>query len=245
MVQTPDAASIVSASLIRTGATTHFFDESARRVPMRFTAGSGSMTVQAPASGTIAPPGYYMLFIVNSAGVPSIAPMVQLPIAGQLIPTPTPTVGAGTPTATPSPTNTRTATATPLPSGSIIVGSNTVQSGLDSDSAGNAEAFQYTAAGSGTVAQLFAYIDSGSAANKISAGLYTDSAGKPGTLLTQGSLANPIVGWNGMGVPQATVSAGQTYWLALLSPVGCWKRELPRHCLWWWRYSDQCREQSH
>jgi hypothetical protein len=34
--------------------------------------------VQAPASANLAQPGYYMLFIVNSNGVPSIAPFVQL-----------------------------------------------------------------------------------------------------------------------------------------------------------------------
>ena len=36
------------------------------------------MTVTAPPSGNIAPPGYYMLFVLNSAGVPSIASFVQL-----------------------------------------------------------------------------------------------------------------------------------------------------------------------
>jgi hypothetical protein len=77
-VATPDAASIGSVSLIRTGAVTHFFDMSARRVALPFTAGSGSLTVQAPANGAIAPPGYYMLFIVNQQGVPSVAPIVRV-----------------------------------------------------------------------------------------------------------------------------------------------------------------------
>jgi hypothetical protein len=77
-VATPDAASIASVSLIRTGAVTHFFDMSARRVALPFTAGGGSLTVQAPANGAIAPPGYYMLFLVNQQGVPSVAPIVQV-----------------------------------------------------------------------------------------------------------------------------------------------------------------------
>jgi len=39
---------------------------------------AGGLTVTAPANGYQAPPGYYMLFIVNASGVPSIAPFVQL-----------------------------------------------------------------------------------------------------------------------------------------------------------------------
>jgi hypothetical protein len=77
-VQTPDGATISSAVLIRTGAATHFFDQSTRFVPVSFQQASGGLTVTAPANGTAAPPGYYMLFILNSNGVPSVAPFVQL-----------------------------------------------------------------------------------------------------------------------------------------------------------------------
>ena len=31
------------------------------------------ITVRAPANAGVAPPGYYMLFIVNSSGVPSVS----------------------------------------------------------------------------------------------------------------------------------------------------------------------------
>ncbi|MER3484079.1 MAG: hypothetical protein C4332_13915, partial [Meiothermus sp.] len=42
-------------------------------------AGSGNqLTVTAPASGTVAPPGYYMLFVINANGVPSAAKMVKI-----------------------------------------------------------------------------------------------------------------------------------------------------------------------
>src|SRR5207302_2605153 len=44
-----------------------------------FTQTAGGLTVQAPASANLAPPGYYLLFIVNSNGVPSVAPFVRLP----------------------------------------------------------------------------------------------------------------------------------------------------------------------
>src|SRR5262249_90534 len=36
---------------------------------------------QAPANSNLAPPGYYMLFLVNTNGVPSVAPIVHLPVA--------------------------------------------------------------------------------------------------------------------------------------------------------------------
>jgi hypothetical protein len=77
-VQTPDAATITSVVLIRTGAVTHFFDQNERFLPVSFTQTSGGLTVTAPVDGNTAPPGYYMLFIVNSSGIPSIAPFVQL-----------------------------------------------------------------------------------------------------------------------------------------------------------------------
>ena len=63
---------------MRTGAVTHFFDQNARFVPLSFTPTTGGLTVTAPANGNLAPPGYYMLFILNSAGVPSIASFVQI-----------------------------------------------------------------------------------------------------------------------------------------------------------------------
>jgi hypothetical protein len=87
-VQTPDVASIASVSLIRTGAVTHFFDESTRRISLSFAAGPGSLNVQAPADANLAPPGYYMLFLVNTAGVPSVASMVQLPPSPRPAPAP-------------------------------------------------------------------------------------------------------------------------------------------------------------
>src|SRR5205814_1911174 len=77
-VQTPDAANISSVVLMRNGAVTHAFDMDQRYVGLSFTAGSGVLNVTGPPNGNIAPPGYYMLFILNNAGVPSVATMVQV-----------------------------------------------------------------------------------------------------------------------------------------------------------------------
>ena len=78
-IATPDALDISSVALVRLGAATHQFDENQRYVPLTFTQASGGLTLQAPANANLAPPGHYMLFIVNSAGVPAVAPMVRFP----------------------------------------------------------------------------------------------------------------------------------------------------------------------
>jgi len=77
-VTTPDASTISKVVLIRTGAVTHFFDQNTRYVPLTFTQQSGALTITAPVNGNLAPPGYYMLFLVNTNGVPSVAPIVQV-----------------------------------------------------------------------------------------------------------------------------------------------------------------------
>ena len=77
-VQTPDAAGIGSVVLVRPGAATHAFDMEQRLVGVSYTVGTGVLNVTAPPNGNIAPPGYYMLFVLNAAGVPSVARFVRL-----------------------------------------------------------------------------------------------------------------------------------------------------------------------
>lgn len=77
-IQTPEAADISSVVLVRPGAQTHAFDMDQRLVGLSYTNDAGVLNVIAPSNGNIAPPGYYMLFILNSAGVPSVASFVRL-----------------------------------------------------------------------------------------------------------------------------------------------------------------------
>jgi Domain of unknown function (DUF1929)/Fibronectin type III domain/Glyoxal oxidase N-terminus len=77
-VSTADASSISAVNLVSLGADTHQADMGQHFVPLSFTAGAGSLSVQAPASAALAPPGYYMMFIVNGAGVPSVAAIVRI-----------------------------------------------------------------------------------------------------------------------------------------------------------------------
>ncbi|HYV66915.1 MAG TPA: galactose oxidase-like domain-containing protein, partial [Myxococcales bacterium] len=78
------ASPISSAVLMRPGSTTHADDMEQRLVglcgpsPQPPCSGAGTLTLATPASGNIAPPGYYMLFLLDSAGVPSKAAFLQL-----------------------------------------------------------------------------------------------------------------------------------------------------------------------
>jgi hypothetical protein len=72
-VQTPDAARIAKVTLLRLGAVTHAINENQSFLPLAFAQGGSAVNVTAPANANLAPPGYYMLFLVDSAGVPSVA----------------------------------------------------------------------------------------------------------------------------------------------------------------------------
>ena len=77
-IATPDAFSIQKVALVRLGAVTHSVNMEQRYVPLSFKAGSGSLAATVPVNVNVAPPGFYMLVIVDGAGVPSVAKMVQL-----------------------------------------------------------------------------------------------------------------------------------------------------------------------
>jgi hypothetical protein len=77
-VGTPDAASITKIAFIRMPSVTHTFDESTRYMHLEFTQSTGGLKVTTPANGSLAPPGYYMLFILNGAGVPSVAKIINI-----------------------------------------------------------------------------------------------------------------------------------------------------------------------
>jgi hypothetical protein len=77
-VQTPDALNIKSVVLVKPGSDTHAYDMEQRLVGLTFTAASGELTVNAAPNLNITPPGYYMLFLLNQAGVPSVARFIQV-----------------------------------------------------------------------------------------------------------------------------------------------------------------------
>ena len=72
-------AAITRISLVRISSVTHAFNQNQRFVPIaEFQVQGSGLSVTAPGDRNIAPPGHYMLFVLNAQGVPSEAKIVQL-----------------------------------------------------------------------------------------------------------------------------------------------------------------------
>jgi hypothetical protein len=70
---------IAKVTLNKLGATTHAFNMGQHFLPLSFTRnGSNRLSVSAPASPNLAPPGYYLLFVIDTNGVPSVAKVVKV-----------------------------------------------------------------------------------------------------------------------------------------------------------------------
>lgn len=78
-VRTPSAAGIRKVTLIRLSAVTHSFNHNQRMNVLGFSvSASNAITVTPPLNANLAPPGHYMLFLVNASGVPSVARIVRI-----------------------------------------------------------------------------------------------------------------------------------------------------------------------
>jgi Domain of unknown function (DUF1929) len=69
---------IARMTLIKLSSVTHSTNFDQRFLNLSFTKTGTGLTVTAPTSGNVAPPGYYMLFALNAAGVPSVSKIVKL-----------------------------------------------------------------------------------------------------------------------------------------------------------------------
>jgi hypothetical protein len=79
-VGTTRANTIARVTLVKTGSVTHSFNMDQRFIELPFTRSSGVLHVQAPSIAGNAPPGYYLLFVIDSSGVPSVARIVRMNI---------------------------------------------------------------------------------------------------------------------------------------------------------------------
>ncbi len=78
-VHSPQAEHITKARLIRPSAATHVTDLEQRTVALDIEKGTdGELRLTVPAQNTLVPPGFYMLFLVDDHGVPSVARWVQV-----------------------------------------------------------------------------------------------------------------------------------------------------------------------
>jgi YVTN family beta-propeller protein len=76
--------------LVKTSSVTHSWNMEQRFVELTFNANGSSMAVQAPTRAADAPPGFYMLFVLDANGVPSQARMLRMNVAPVANPAVTP-----------------------------------------------------------------------------------------------------------------------------------------------------------
>jgi hypothetical protein len=77
-VGTPDAASVAGVTWVRLSAVTHGYNQGQRMNRLAFVPAVDGVTVTAPSSRNAAPPGHYILFLLNGAGVPSVGAIVEI-----------------------------------------------------------------------------------------------------------------------------------------------------------------------
>jgi hypothetical protein len=78
-ITTVDAARIAQARLVRPSAVTHTLDVDQRSVALDIMpASAGALDLSVPKSKGLVPSGWYMLFLVDTKGVPSVARWVQV-----------------------------------------------------------------------------------------------------------------------------------------------------------------------
>lgn len=78
-VETPTPAAIVEVVVVRPGAVTHGWNQSQRLVECSVSGSTPTaVRVQAPPDGNVAPPGYYLLFILTAARIPSTGRWIRL-----------------------------------------------------------------------------------------------------------------------------------------------------------------------
>jgi hypothetical protein len=187
-VSTPDAANIKQVTLLRTGSVTHTFDESQRFMRLSFTVANGGLNIIMPANGSLAPPGYYMLFILNNAGVPSQAKILQVS-----------DTGGSTGTLTGTVTNTA---GSPLLGASVTAGNATATTASD-----GTYTLTNLPAGTITVTASLSGYQSGSATVTITAGGTTTAPTIQLTPINLGNVTGAVVSSAGGPIAGATVRA--------------------------------------
>jgi hypothetical protein len=167
-VSTPDAASIRTVALIRTGNTTHFFRSERETRTAQLYRRCGLADCDRAEQWQCRPARLlHALHCQQQRGA------VGCPVRSDQIGSP--------PSPSPSPT--------------LLVGSATVQSGQDSDSPGQAEALQYTASTSSMVGSLSVYLDPSSAASTVYVGLYKRQQWQSGRAVDSGQDNQPCGGF--------------------------------------------------
>jgi Domain of unknown function (DUF1929)/Bacterial Ig domain len=77
-ISSPEAPTISSVALIGVGSVTHGTDMNQTYAELPFTKSTGQLSVSVPQDAKQISPGYYMLFLVDANGVPSVAKILKI-----------------------------------------------------------------------------------------------------------------------------------------------------------------------
>jgi galactose oxidase len=77
-VGTTEPEEIGQVSWVRLSSVTHSFDQNQRINFLQFQVNGNALSVTAPATANLCPPGHYMLFLLNKTKVPSVAQIIQI-----------------------------------------------------------------------------------------------------------------------------------------------------------------------
>jgi hypothetical protein len=186
-IATPDVASISKVTLLREGSVTHTNSMSQGFQTLSFTKTSTGLNITMPANANLATPGYYMLFILNGSGVPSVGSIIQVSATAASVGTITGKV-----------TNTAGA---PISGASVSSGGNGAITGSDGG---------YTLqvpGGTSTLTAALAGYQSASESVTVTAGQSTQAATLQIQPLNPGNVTGSVVNGSGQGLSGATVTA--------------------------------------
>ena len=102
-----------------------------------------------------------------------------------------------------------------------LVGAQTAYSGKSVNGTGAAQDYAFTNATSGTVDTLHIHLAAVSTSDKAEVGLYSGTSSSASTRLGDCVITSPAASaWNACPIAAITITAGNTYWLAVLQPTG-------------------------
>jgi YVTN family beta-propeller protein len=87
-----NATDVSRVTMVKSGSVTHSFNMEQRFVELTFERAGSRLRVQAPTRAADAPPGFWMLFVIDGNGVPSHAKIIKINVAANWNPAVTPTL---------------------------------------------------------------------------------------------------------------------------------------------------------
>ena len=89
-----NASDVSRVTMVKAGSVTHSFNMEQRFVELTFQRSESRLRVQAPTRAADAPPGFWMLFVLDANGVPSHARIVKINVASNWNPDVAPTLAS-------------------------------------------------------------------------------------------------------------------------------------------------------